>query len=102
MKHSDSPIVALPERCWASLPADDPRYSELRTLLASIQRRGKHSPVARMLGEYALIGFLITTGKLTLAATTEQPALVSVQQQLSEIQSVQEHVSGALAGLDFE
>ena len=102
MEHSQTAQKLLPERLWASLPAYDPRYSELRALLAGVQRRGKDSPVARMLGEYALLGFLMTTGRLAIQAAGEPEALVDAQQQLLEMQAAQEHVSNALAGLDFE
>jgi hypothetical protein len=102
MEHSNTTPKVLPERLWASLPADDPRYTELRALLISIQRRGKHSPVARMLGEYALLGFLMASGKLALVSSADQQEIGDVQQQLSQIQSAHEHVSSALAGLDFE
>jgi hypothetical protein len=63
MKHSAPP----PERFWASLPANDPRFQALRHELITAQGRGKQSPVARMLGEYALLGYLLTKGQIILA-----------------------------------
>ncbi|PDW05029.1 hypothetical protein [Candidatus Viridilinea mediisalina] len=54
----------FPDRYYASVPADDPRFGELREVLAAVKQTGRHSPAARMLGEWALLGFLITTGRL--------------------------------------
>ncbi len=51
-------------RYLVNFPEDDPRFDELRTYLNGIKRRGKHSPVPRILSEWVLLGYLFTTGKL--------------------------------------
>lgn len=63
----------VPARLYASLPPEDPRFTELRAFLSSVKRTGKASPTARILGEWALLGFLLTTGHLSL--TGEVPSL---------------------------
>jgi hypothetical protein len=98
MKHS-----ANPERFWASMPADDPRFDELRERLIELQGRGRQSPVARMVGEYALLGYLLSTGKLALGATATGAApAAAAPDDLDAVQAAQQHLDRALAGLDFE
>jgi len=80
------------------MPADDPRFDELRTVLIGLQGRGRQSPVARMLGEYALLGYLLTTGTLVRGAAT--PTVTPAD--LDAVQAAQQHLDQALAGLDFE
>lgn len=58
----------FPDRYYASVPADDPRFGELREVLAAVKQTGRHSPATRMLGEWALLGFLLTTGRLGIGA----------------------------------
>jgi hypothetical protein len=65
------PQADLSDRYYASIPADDPRFSELREVLASVRQQGRHSPASRMLGEWALLGFLLTTGRIALAGTAD-------------------------------
>lgn len=66
----------LPSRLYASVPPDDPRFEDLRELLSAVKGKGKSSPAARMLGEWALLGFLLTTGRLTLTnGSTDLPRL---------------------------
>ena len=62
----------LPERLYASLPAEDPRFTELRALLATVSRSGRTSPVPRILGEWALLGFLMQSGKLPTSSAGER------------------------------
>jgi hypothetical protein len=57
-------LPALSDRYYASIPGDDPRFHELRRVLASVKQTGRHSPASRMLGEWALLGFLLSTGQL--------------------------------------
>lgn len=56
----------FPDRYNASIPADDPRFAELRAVLATVRQNGRHSPATRMLGEWALLGFLLTTRRLRI------------------------------------
>lgn len=56
--------ITLAERLYASLPSDDPRFTELRDYLAAIKTTGQGSPIPRILGEWALLGFLLQTGKI--------------------------------------
>lgn len=65
------PQADLSDRYYASIPADDPRFTELREVLASVKQQGRHSPASRMLGEWALLGFLLTTGRIALAGTAD-------------------------------
>ncbi len=63
------PTHDLSDRYYASVPADDPRFAELREVLAAVKQTGRHSPASRMLGEWALLGFLLTTGRLSINST---------------------------------
>ncbi|MEN9938816.1 MAG: hypothetical protein RLZZ387_5395 [Chloroflexota bacterium] len=90
----------FPDRYNASIPADDPRFAELRAVLATVRQNGRHSPAARMLGEWALLGFLLTTGRLKIGEGT---ALVeSGPDNLPdprELLAAREHVEVAVAQL---
>lgn len=68
------PQADLSDRYYASIPADDPRFSELREVLASVKQQGRHSPASRMLGEWALLGFLLTTGRIAIAGAVDTPS----------------------------
>lgn len=57
------------QRYTVQIPINDPRFDELRTVLNAVKRKGKHSPVPRMLAEWALVGYLLTTGKIPTGAT---------------------------------
>lgn len=87
------PQADLSDRYYASIPADDPRFTELREVLASVKQQGRHSPASRMLGEWALLGFLLTTGQISISGgawattmlTAELPdprELLAVKRQL--------------------
>lgn len=60
---------SIPDRLYASLPANDPRFTELRAFLAPAVQSDAPDPTERILGEYALLGFLLTTGRLNLGAS---------------------------------
>lgn len=49
-------------RVKVTLPDNDPRFAELRALIQSSQSRGRGSPAARMIAEWALIGYQMTMG----------------------------------------
>lgn len=51
------------------MPADDPRFGELREVLAVVKQTGRNSPAACMLGEWALLGFLLTTGRISISGS---------------------------------
>ena len=84
-----------------TLPEDDPRFTKMRELLESVRVRGKHSPVARMLGEWALLGYLLTTGTIAIGGETSG-ALQAAQQDLAALQSAQEQVAAALKDFAWE
>jgi hypothetical protein len=44
----------------------DPRFAELVAYLAAIQQRGRYSPTPRIVAEWALLGFLLTTGTIAV------------------------------------
>lgn len=90
----------LPDRIEASLPADDPRFTELRALLASVRTRGKNSPSGRMLGEFARLGYLLTTGQLVVGGEPSE-AVAAAQQDLAGVAAAQEHVEAALKDLEW-
>jgi hypothetical protein len=74
--------TALSDRYYASIPGDDPRFGALREVLASVKQTGRHSPASRMLGEWALLGFLLTTGQLALGVS--QPAALPLPVDLPD------------------
>lgn len=84
------------EHWYASLPLDDPRFDELRTFLASVKKRGRYSPTRRILGEYALLGFLLTTGRLPAGpgpAVVPAADLPDPQQVLAARQQIESELS---------
>ncbi len=57
-------------REWiASLPANDPRFDAMLAYLRGVRVTGRGSPVPRMLGEWALLGFLLQTGQIVLGGS---------------------------------
>ena len=93
----------LPERLDASLPADDPRFTGLRTEVAALVQRGRGSPVARLLGEYALLGWQLTHGYIQGPSGGD---VMSEQQRASvrppASRAATAAAAEAMAGLDFE
>jgi hypothetical protein len=94
----------FPDRYYASVPADDPRFGELREVLAAVKQTGRHSPAARMLGEWALLGFLVTTGRISISggagATTALPGELPDPRELL---AAKRQLEAAATGLgDFE
>lgn len=95
----------FPDRYYASVPADDPRFGELREVLAAVKQTGRHSPAARMLGEWALLGFLLTTGRISIsggagATTTMMPGELPDPRELLD---AKRQLEAAAAGLgDFD
>lgn len=91
--------AALSDRYYASIPADDPRFTELREVLASVKQQGRHSPASRMLGEWALLGFLLTTGRITLAGTADVSSRSSELPDTAEWLSSKRQVEAAVVQL---
>lgn len=89
----------MPSRLYASLPPDDLRFTELRAFLSSVKRTGKASPTARILGEWALLGFLLTTGRLSLAGELPPLALPSDLPDPNELLQAQRELEAAAAQL---
>jgi hypothetical protein len=90
----------LSPRLYASLPPDDPRFAELRAFLSSIKRTGKSSPTARMLGEWALLGFLLTTGQIALGS--QNSAAITLPEGVpdpQEVRAAQQQIADAVAQL---
>lgn len=57
-------IPELAERVYASLPSADERFTDMRAFLARHMHAGSKSPTARILGEWALLGYLFQSGKI--------------------------------------
>ncbi|PDV98550.1 hypothetical protein [Candidatus Chloroploca asiatica] len=90
--------TTFPDRYYASVPADDPRFGALREVLAAVKQTGRHSPAARMLGEWALLGFLVTTGHLSLPAHPDAaPPLPGDLPDPRAILAAKRHVEAAVA-----
>lgn len=89
------------DRVEASLPADDPRFAEMRSILMRARQMGRSSPAARMLGEWALLGYLLTTGRIALGGESSG-AVTAAQQDLASITAAQAHVDAALKGFEWE
>lgn len=93
------PQADLSDRYYASIPADDPRFTELREVLASVKQQGRHSPASRMLGEWALLGFLLTTGRIALAGTADVSSRSSELPDTSEWLASKRQVEAAVTEL---
>lgn len=92
--------MELSDRYYASIPADDLRFAELREVLATVKQAGRHSPAARMLGEWALLGFLLTTGRLALGgASAGLPTGASALPDPREVLAVKRQLEAAAARL---
>lgn len=88
----------LSDRYYASIPADDPRFTVLRDVLASVKQVGRHSPASRMLGEWALLGFLLTTGQIHLGGPgSPAPSLSADLPNASEILAARRELEAAAA-----
>jgi hypothetical protein len=96
---SEKGSAPIPPRLYASLPPDDPRFAELRAFLSSVKRTGKASPTARILGEWALLGFLLTTGRLSLAGELPPLALPADLPNPNELLQAQRELEAAAAQL---
>jgi hypothetical protein len=56
------------ERYNVTIPTNDPRFAEMLHIIHAVKGRGKHSPVSRMLAEWALLGFLLSHGHIAVAS----------------------------------
>jgi len=94
----------FPDRYYASVPADDPRFGELREVLAAVKQTGRHSPAARMLGEWALLGFLLSTGRLSISESAgAMPILPNELPDPRELLAAKRQLEAAAAQLgDFD
>jgi len=91
----------LPERLSASLPRDDPRFDPLLAELEEAMQRGRGSPVPRMLGEYALIGYLFMHGKLgTVSGEAPELEELYVTDRVEQAQQ-REEIAHAADVFDF-
>jgi hypothetical protein len=94
--------TTLPDRLYASIPRDDPRFTEMRQVLAAVMHRGKGSPVARMLGEWALLGYLLTSGKLGTGDLGHALPLPTGLPNPQEVLAITQQVEAAAQAWDFE
>jgi hypothetical protein len=94
----------FPDRYYASVPADDPQFGELREVLAAVKQTGRHSPAARMLGEWALLGFLLTTGRISISGSNgASTTLPGELPDPRELLAAKRRLEAAAAGLgDFD
>ena len=54
-------------RWWTSFDADDPRHQAILADLEAVVGRGRHSPAARMLAEWAVLGHALWRGQIPIA-----------------------------------
>lgn len=92
----------LPDRLYASLPSDDPRFTELRQVIAAVIQPGKGSPAARMLGEWALLGYLLTTGKLAGDSALPRAVLPADLPDPEAVLAMTQQVEAAAHAWDFD
>jgi hypothetical protein len=88
----------LSDRYYASIPGDDPRFAALREVLASVKQTGRHSPASRMLGEWALLGFLLSTGQLLIGDGVQvPPSLMGTFPEPTELVAARREVAAGAA-----
>lgn len=92
----------LSDRLYASLPRDDPRFAEMREVLAAVKQRGKASPTARMLGEWALLGYLLTSGKFGTGEYGPALPMSAGLPDLQEVLAIKQQVEAAAQAWDFD
>jgi hypothetical protein len=92
----------LSDRLYASLPSDDPRFAEMREVLSAVKQRGRASPTARMLGEWALLGYLLTNGKLGTGNLGPALSLPADLPDPDEVLAIKRQVEAAAQAWDFD
>lgn len=92
----------LSDRLYASLPSDDPRFAEMREVLLAVKQRGKASPTARMLGEWALLGYLLTSGKFGTGDHGHIGPMPSDLPDPQEVLAIKQQLESAAQAWDFE
>lgn len=95
-------VKELPDRVYVSIPADDPRFAAMRAMLAAVTQRGKNSPVPRMLGEWALLGFLFSTGRIPPGASEMPWSQPTMPTDTTDMGADQRRVAQAAEAFDFE
>lgn len=75
-------------RWVASLPDDDPRFAELLAYLEATRGTGRYSPAPRMLGEWALLGFLLQSGKIALGGPAPDLGRADLEAVRAEVASI--------------
>lgn len=96
--------VNLPERLYAALPADDPRFRGLRAFLAPLRARGSQSPIPAILGEFARSGFeqFVAYSNGYSQAARPEGAEVRGLEVAQEAAQRRARIDQATSGLDFE
>jgi hypothetical protein len=92
----------LSDRLYASIPSDDPRFAEMREVLSAVKQRGKASPTARMLGEWALLGYLLTSGKFGIGDHGAMLPMPSDLPDPQEVLAIKQQVEAAAQAWDFD
>lgn len=86
---------------WAvSLPDADPRFADMLAYLRGVRVAGRGSPVPRMLGEWALLGYLLQSGTLTLRADANLTPTGDAD--LAEGQAAARQLTEQAANFDFD
>lgn len=76
-------------RRWlASLPDDDPRFAEMLAYLEATRTTGRYSPAPRMIGEWALLGFLLQSGKLALGGAAPDLGALDLDAVCAEVETI--------------
>jgi hypothetical protein len=74
----------------------------MREVLAAVMQRGKGSPAARMLGEWALLGYLLSTGKLGNGEWNHAPMLSTTLPDPQQVLAVKQQAEAAAHAWDFD
>jgi hypothetical protein len=74
----------------------------MREVLLAVKQRGKASPTARMLGEWALIGYLLTSGKFGTGDHGQVLPMPAGLPDPQEVLAIKQQVEAAAQAWDFD
>ena len=89
---------------WAlSFDPCDPRFDAMRAYLLAVQTRGRTSPTRRILAEWALLGFLLTSGHIALGGgALPAPALPDHVLDPEETRALMADIHDVMEDFGFE
>ena len=95
-------MTTMRDADWAvALTDGDPLHDEMQTYLRAVRKRGRYSPVPRILARWAANGYLIDVGRIPTGGNTDPAAIYAalVAAGLLVAQTTPEVLAEALASV---